>query len=97
MYEFHVGDYVETIKGEVGYLTEFSISGDHFMGKVFMKEQEDYWHYAIYFKQFPDYFKQIGSYKFNKKIEHLEHKITDDYRVFNKINEIIDWINNHEV
>lgn len=95
MYEFHVGDYVETIDGAVGYLVKFSTSGDHFLGTVDIKGHDN-WEYAIYFKQFPEYFNQIGKYKFNQKIKHLKREITDDYRVFNKINEIIDWINNHE-
>lgn len=97
MYEFHTGDYVETVDGNVGYLTSFEVSSNHFFGSVDIKgNNESYWQYSIRFDQFPEYFNQIGKYKFNTKIKHLKKQVTDDHRVFNKINEIIDWINNHK-
>lgn len=97
MYKFHVGDYVETINGEVGYLADFSTSDDYFIGTVNIKNGKyRNYQYSIYFNQFSKYFNQIGAYKFNSKIERLECNITDDHRIFNKINEIIDWINNHK-
>ena len=95
-YKLHVGDYVETINGEIGFLTDFRIDNDHFSIKIEMKSYSDCWQYSILEKELPNYFNQIGTYQFNKKIKPLKCEITDNHIVFNKINEIIDWINNHK-
>lgn len=106
-YEFHVGDYVETVGGFVGWISDIQdnnyivITNDNNVRCGYYLPQED------------KYFKHIGAYDFTKKekkkIEpisdcnkhifinaiksdnQLVRTVSDD--ILNKINELVDAVN----
>ena len=69
-YEFHVGDYVETVGGAVGWISD--IKDNNYI--VIVDKNNNSWGY--YLPQEDKYFKRIGTYDFTKKekkkIERLE-------------------------
>lgn len=68
-YEFHVGDYVETKEGAIGYITSVLIAGDAWWKCVsdcnnYYQEGQEYG----FMNNSPDiYFNRIGQYDFTKK------------------------------
>ena len=81
-YEFHVGDYVETVDGEVGYISDIcdcdkcKECGWLEPHVVFSNGEEDYIsNYDV--KCISDRFARIGAYDFTKKekkkIEMIQH------------------------
>lgn len=86
-YEFHVGDYVETKDGRVGYITQVAFSNDvkRWCSMRIMRRQNDF---TISFEGnedlISDKFNRIGQYDFTKKdegkIESLKKSwtLTDD-------------------
>ena len=103
-YEFHVGDYVETKDGWIGYVNEVYstdnsldivwTSGNGIIGKIVHADWE-----LLYGE-----LARIGQYDFTKKdkgkIEPLIGKQANDYcnneLMWNKINEIIEAVNRLE-
>jgi hypothetical protein len=78
-YEFHVGDYVETKDGEVGYVANAAYTKIK-NGCLFMDVDVFYDIAIVYYKtkdivgefhgkqsSIPDYFNRIGQYDFTKK------------------------------
>lgn len=71
-YEFHVGDYVETKDGRVGYITQVAFSNEvkRWCSMRIMRRQNDF---IISFEGnedlIPDKFNRIGQYDFTKKYE----------------------------
>ena len=76
-YEFHIGDYVETKDGRVGYIIEVAFSPVAFYSEAkrwcsmrIMRRQNDF---IISFEGtedlIPDKFNRIGQYDFTKKAE----------------------------
>ena len=69
-YEFHVGDYVETKDGRVGYITQVAFSDEvkRWCSMRIMRRQNDF---IISFEGnedlIPDKFNRIGQYDFTKK------------------------------
>ena len=69
-YEFHVGDYVETKDGRVGYITQVAFSNEvkRWCSMRIMRRQNDF---IISFEGnedlIPDKFNRIGQYDFTKK------------------------------
>lgn len=69
-YEFHIGDYVETKDGRVGYITQVAFSNEvnHWCSMRIMRRQNDF---IISFEGnedlIPDKFNRIGQYDFTKK------------------------------
>lgn len=96
-YEFHVGDYVETVGGFVGWISDIQdnnyivITNDNNVRCGYYLPQED------------KYFKRIGTYDFTKKekkkIELLDYIVTETGVIYqlsalkNKINELVDAVN----
>ena len=97
-YEFHVGDYVETVDGEIGYLTKIVIDEDfiNFYGVFSYNKKSFEFHY--YRELLPYSFRRIGKYDFTKpkvnKIEHFEYNYPcSEIRLTAKINELVDAVN----
>ena len=108
-YEFHVGDYVETVYGDIGYITSVEID---FTGAPYIdlctsiKNKIDIrcCEYHNFASEIPKYFIRIGRYDFTKKDKKIE-KIglllsSSDYNdtkaiieLGTKINELIDAVN----
>lgn len=79
-YEFHVGDYVETIDGEIGYLTKIVIDEDfiNFYGVFSYNKKSFKFHY--YRELLPYSFRRIGKYDFTKPEQPKEiKKLPDGY------------------
>ena len=101
-YEFHVGDYVETRDGKVGYIY-------YFRPNVLVFKTQDGGQYEIStdvldWSGHPEnVFKRIGAYDFTKKekkkIEQLNYIVTETGTIYqlsalkNKINELVDVVN----
>ena len=81
-YEFHVGDYVETVGGAVGWISD--IKDNNYI--VIVDKNNYSWGY--YLPQEDKYFKRIGAYDFTKKekkkIEHLEKNLPVEGRIKDK-------------
>lgn len=92
-YEFHVGDYVETVDKEIGYISDIC-DCDRCKERgwlephiVFSDGEEDYIsNYDV--KCLSNRFVRIGAYDFtkkeNKKIEHLEENLPIEGRLKDK-------------
>lgn len=101
-YEFHVGDYVETVDGEIGYLTKIVIDEDfiNFYGVFSYNKKSFEFHY--YRELLPYSFRRIGKYDFTKherpkKIGRLMPNgwcmgVSGD-NLITKINELVDAVN----
>ena len=94
-YEFHVGDYVKTIGGFVGWIS--NIKGNNYI--VITDENNNICGY--YLPQDERYFVRIGAYDFTKKekkkIEMIDGVDIDDPEdrcfIIDKINELVDAVN----
>ena len=94
-YEFHVGDYVKTIGGFVGWIS--NIKGNNYI--VITDENNNICGY--YLPQDDRYFLRIGAYDFTKKekkkIEMIDGVDIDDPEdrcfIIDKINELVDAVN----
>ena len=93
-YEFHVGDYVKTISGFVGWIS--NIKGNNYI--VITDENNNMCGY--YLPQDDRYFLRIGAYDFTKKekkIEMIDGVDIDDPEdrcfIIDKINELVDAVN----
>lgn len=94
-YEFHVGDYVKTISGFVGWIS--NIKGNNYI--VITDENNNICGY--YLPQDDRYFLRIGAYDFTKKekkkIEMIDGVDIDDPEdrcfIIDKINELVDAVN----
>ena len=106
-YEFHVGDYVETVGGFVGWIS--NIKDNNYI--VITDENNNSCGYHL--PQEDRYFVRIGTYDFTKKEKkkvepisdcnkhifanairsdnHLVRVVSDD--ILNKINELVDSVN----
>ena len=79
-YEFHVGDYVETVDREIGYLTKIVIDEDfiNFYGVFSYNKKSFEFHY--YRELLPYSFRRIGKYDFTKPEQPKEiKKLPDGY------------------
>ncbi len=96
-YEFHVGDYVETKDGEVGYITtlENLPIGWDIRVQLSIEIQE----FIITEISIPIYFKRIGRYSFTK-INKIKPLINDSPysagQMWAKINELVEAVNRLE-
>lgn len=73
-YEFHVGDYVETINGEVGYIESVTNYKDFFEIYGVLTRYNSKFEFHDCAEHFHRYFRRIGKYDFmqqDKKIEKL--------------------------
>ena len=97
-YEFHVGDYVETVDGKVGYIY-------YFRPNVLVFKTQDGGQYEIStdvldWSGHPEnVFKRIGAYDFTKKEKKKIENITKPQwsmpveDLIDKINELVDAVN----
>lgn len=100
-YEFHVGDYVETVEGKKGYLSRYQVlSNGHIVFYVQYKDEKiypcDVREDGLRYR-----FVRIGQYDFTKKdkIEPLEYNGSpdwDDSLLLDKINELVEAVNRLE-
>ena len=78
-YEFHVGDYVETVAGGVGYIKEISEKANTFTilwKNMNSKDYEQmYWfaHYSPNSRKWENDFARIGAYDFTKKEKKIKN------------------------
>lgn len=91
-YEFHVGDYVETIDGFVGWICRMRDDGYIWVANKSVV------YYAYRMPEDLKCFNRIGQYDFSKKnqIEHLFYDGSpdwDDNILIDKINELVDVVN----
>ena len=96
-YEIHVGDYVETIGGFVGWIS--NIKDNNYI--VITDENNNSCGYRL--PQEDRYFVRIGAYDFTKKekkkIEQLDYIVPTTDMIYqlsalqNKINELVDVVN----
>ena len=96
-YEIHVGDYVETIGGFVGWIS--NIKDNNYI--VITDENNNSCGYRL--PQEDRYFVRIGAYDFTKKekkkIEQLDYIVPTTDMIYqlsalqNKINELVDAVN----
>ena len=96
-YEFHVGDYVETVGGFVGWIS--NIKDNNYI--VITDENNNSCGYRL--PQEDRYFVRIGAYDFTKKekkkIEQLDYIVSTTDMICqlsalqNKINELVDSVN----
>ena len=92
-YEFHVGDYVKTIGGFVGWIS--NIKGNNYI--VITNENNNICGY--YLPQDERYFVRIGAYDFTKKEKKKIENITKPQwsmpveDLIDKINELVDAVN----
>ena len=97
-YEFHVGDYVETVDGKIGYV-------HYFRPNVLVFKMPDGSQYEIHtnvldWSNHPEYvFKRIGAYDFTKKEKKkIENLVKPQWSIpvedlIDKINELVDAVN----
>lgn len=101
-YEFHVGDYVETVEGKKGYLSEYQVFNGHIVFYVQYKDEKiypcDVREDGLRYR-----FVRIGQYDFTKKdegrIEPLACETASDYsneKLRKKINELVEAVNRLE-
>ena len=100
-YEFHIGDYVETVEGKKGYLSRYQVlSNGHIVFYVQYKDEKiypcDVREDGLRYR-----FVRIGQYDFTKKdkIEPLEYNGSpdwDDSLLLDKINELVEAVNRLE-
>ena len=92
-YEFHVGDYVKTIGGFVGWIS--NIKGNNYI--VITDENNTICGY--YLPQDARYFVRIGAYDFTKKEKKKIENLTKPQwsmpveDLIDKINELVDAVN----
>lgn len=100
-YEFHVGDYVETVDGKVGYITkvdclyipyfEYKVNGGVGWQEIGNGDSK------IWELKLSANFNRIGKYDFTKPEQPKEiDKLNPDWRgdeAYRKINELVDAVN----
>lgn len=106
-YEFHVGDYVETVDGTIGYISYVLATGDAWW--VCVSDGHGYYagkEYSIFCNMnLSCYYKRIGKYDFIKselkQIEKLTYaesyingyQVLTGRKLIDKINELVDAAN----
>ena len=103
-YEFHVGDYVETYSGAVGYIISIEDDAFTWVNHTSIRDGDDVYfnvEQRNFYSSVKDVFVRIGAYDFTKKekkkIEMIDGVDIDDPEdrcfVIDKINEIVDVVN----
>lgn len=106
-YEFHVGDYVETVDGRIGYVDGiYTLTDSISWICIHAKSNDQLGAYSQTFtpqSKTEDHFLRIGAYDFTKKekkeIERLDYIVTEIGTIYqlsalkNKINELVDAVN----
>ena len=103
-YEFHVGDYVETVEGKKGYLSRYQVLSNGDIVFYVQYKNEKIYPCSVREDGIKYRFIRIGQYDFTKrdegKIEPLIGKSPADYcnsgLMWNKINELVEAVNRLE-
>ena len=92
-YEFHVGDYVETVGGSIGWISHVD------RNYITMESKEGFISGPWSIPEEQHHFIRIGQYDFTKpkKIQHLEVEAArsdgDVMVLWDKVNELVDIVN----
>ena len=108
-YEFHVGDYVETVEGKKGYLSRYQVLSDGHIAFYVQYKEEKIYPCDVREDSLKYRFVRIGQYDFTKKAESnikplvnswiLESADSkgeyhfDSREVIKKINELVEAVN----
>ena len=102
-YEFHVGDYVETYSGAVGYIISIEDDAFTWVNHTPIRDGDDVYfnvEQRNFYSSVKDVFIRIGPYDFTKKekkIEMIDGVDIDDPEdrcfIIDKINELVDAVN----
>lgn len=103
-YEFHVGDYVETWSGAVGYIISIEDDAFTWVNHTPIRDGDDVYfnvEQRNFYSSVKDLFVRIGAYDFTKKekkkIEMIDGVDIDDPEdrcfIIDKINELVDAVN----
>ena len=103
-YEFHVGDYVETYSGAVGYIISIEDDAFTWVNHTPIRDGDDVYfnvEQRNFYSSVKDVFARIGAYDFTKKekkkIEMIDGVDIDDPEdrcfIIDKINELVDAVN----
>ena len=91
-YEFHVGDYVETYSGAVGYIISIEDDAFTWVNHTPIRDGDDVYsnvEQRNFYSSVKDLFVRIGAYDFTKKekkkIEQLEKDLPIEMKVGNKV------------
>ena len=91
-YEFHVGDYVETYSGAVGYIISIEDDAFTWVNHTPIRDGDDVYfnvEQRNFYSSVKDVFARIGAYDFTKKekkkIEQLEKDLPIEMKVGNKV------------
>ena len=91
-YEFHVGDYVETYSGAVGYIISIEDDAFTWVNHTPIRDGDDVYfnvEQRNFYSSVKDVFVRIGAYDFTKKekkkIEQLEKDLPIEMKVGNKV------------
>ena len=101
-YEFHVGDYVETWSGAVGYIISVEDDAFTWVNHTPIRDGDDVYfnvEQRNFYSSVRDVFARIGAYDFTKKEKKKIENLTKPQwsmpveDLIDKINELIDAVN----
>lgn len=93
-YEFHVGDYVETYSGAVGYIISIEDDAFTWVNHTLIRDGDDVYsnvEQRNFYSSVRDLFARIGAYDFTKKEKKKIVRLSEDdnwltFRNINKVN-----------
>ena len=101
-YEFHVGDYVETYSGAVGYIISVEDDAFTWVNHTPIRDGDDVYfnvEQRNFYSSVKDVFIRIGAYDFTKKEKKKIENLTKPQwsmpveDLIDKINELVDAVN----
>ena len=101
-YEFHVGDYVETYSGAVGYIISIEDDAFTWVNHTPIRDGDDVYfniEQRNFYSSVRDLFARVGAYDFTKKEKKKIENLTKPQwsmpveDLIDKINELVDAVN----
>ena len=100
-YEFHVGDYVETWSGAVGYIISIEDDAFTWVNHTPIRDGDDAYfnvEQRNFYSSVRDLFARVGAYDFTKKEKKIENLTKPQWSMpvedlIDKINELVDAVN----
>ena len=101
-YEFHVGDYVETVGGAVGYIISIEDDAFTWVNHTPIRDGDDVYfnvEQRNFYSSVRDVFIRIGAYDFtNKEKKKIDNLVKPQWSMpvedlIDKINELVDAVN----
>ena len=100
-YEFHVGDYVETYSGAVGYIISVEDDAFTWVNHTPIRDGDDVYfnvEQRNFYSSVKDLFVRIGAHDFTKKEKKIENLTKPQWSMpvedlIDKINELVDAVN----